>query len=231
MKLLGIDTNSKTIKGQKKGYLTGIMYLAPADESGQMNVCANSSPACKADCLYTAGRGIFKNVKAARIKKTLLFKDNNSLFMEYLRRDIAGLVKKADKMNMIPCVRLNGTSDIPFENTGIMQEFPNIQFYDYTKDFKRMLKFLSAVAWPKNYYLTFSRSEINEAECNTILSMGGNVAVVFAKPAFPTSWNYNEVVNGDETDLRFLDKDNTIVGLKAKGFAKKDTTSGFVVLN
>ena len=36
------------------------------------------------------------------------------------------------------------------------------------------------------------------------------------------------VINGDKTDMRFKDPVGVIVGLKAKGKARKDT-SGFVI--
>jgi hypothetical protein len=127
---------------------------------------------------------------------------------------------------MTPCVRLNGTSDLPWHNIGdIMQSFPEIQFYDYTPNANRMIQFLKGEL-PSNYHLTFSRKENNEALCDLILSMGGNVAMVFDK--VPKKFKGYKVIDGDESDLRFLDEKNVIVGLKAKGKGKKDT-SGFVI--
>ena len=70
MKLLSVDTNAKTVKGQRKGYMTGILYLAPSDQSGVMNTCPHATKGCRIACLYTAGRGAFDNVKQARINKT-----------------------------------------------------------------------------------------------------------------------------------------------------------------
>ena len=81
--------------------------------------------------------------------------------------------------------------------------------------------------FPSNYHLTFSRSENNDKKCEMVLLMGGNVAVVF-RNQLPKTWKGFEVVNGDETDLRFLDKKGVVVGLIEKGMAKKDAT-GFVV--
>lgn len=225
-KYLSIDTNAKTIKGQKKGYLTGILYLAPANESGK-NLCPHASNGCKADCLFTAGRGAFDKIKQARIKKTLAFLKNRLDFCNRIKEDIAFIELKAKKNGMIPCIRLNGTSDLPWHRLeNIMQSNPHIQFYDYTPNFKRMESFLKGEL-PSNYHLTFSRKEYNDAEVDKVLAMGGNVAVVFRKD-FPQTWKGKEVVNGDETDLRFLDGKNVIVGLKAKGKAKKNT-NGFVV--
>lgn len=226
MPYLSIDTNSKTIKGQSKGFMTGILYLAPANESGK-NLCPHASAGCKAACLYTAGRGAFDTIKRARLKKTLAFLHNRKAFAIELKKDIASLVKKANKKEMIPCVRLNGTSDIPWHNVeNIIQENPSIQFYDYTPNPLRMLQFLKGEL-PENYHLTFSRKEDNDSFVDCVLKNGGNVAVVF-RNELPQTWMGKKVVNGDETDLRFLDEKNVVVGLKAKGKGKKNQ-SGFIV--
>ena len=221
--LLSVDTNAKTVKGQKRGYLTGILYLAPSNESGAINVCPHASAGCRAACLYTAGRGSFGNVKQARINKTLFFARDRESFVAQIKKDIAALIRKAKRMNLIPCVRLNGTSDLPFENFGIMQEFPEIAFYDYTKNAKRMKRFLAG-EMPTNYSLTFSRSETkrNHRQCQEIMSMGGNVAAVFAGKTLPKTYLGKRVFNGDKSDLRFLDPAGVIVGLTAKGKARKD---------
>jgi putative transposon-encoded protein len=225
MKLLGIDTNQKTIKGQKMGYMTGILYLSPSNISGK-NLCPHSSAGCRAACLNTAGRGKMNMVQNARLKKTQFFLSNKVAFVHQLTKEIAALEKRAAKKGMKPCVRLNGTSDIPWENLGIIQLFPNIQFYDYTPSVKRMTSFIKKEL-PKNYHLTFSKKENNQSLVELVVEMGGNVAVVFAND-FPKKYLGKKVVNGDESDLRFLDGKKVIVGLKAKGRAKKDS-SGFVV--
>ena len=132
---------------------------------------------------------------------------------------------------MTAVFRPNLTSDLMFEEVEnadgqtLMQKFPDTQFYDYTKSFGRMAKFLNG-DFPSNYHLTFSRSEHNETLCDMVLQMGGNVAVVF-RDQLPKTWKGFEVVNGDENDLRFLDKQGVVVGLIEKGLAKKDET-GFV---
>ncbi len=225
MKLLTTQ-NYKTTKGEKLGYLTGILYLAPAKISGY-EVCPQRSEGCTKACLFTAGMGAFSNVQAARIAKTKMYFEQRDLFMTQLRKDIMSLIKKARKMNMIPTVRLNGTSDIEWTRLGIMEEFPEIQFYDYTKVANRFDKKL-----PDNYHLTFSKNEANEAKAVEVLKKGHNVAVVFDTKKgveLPETWYGFEVVDGDTTDLRFLDpKGGYVVGLRAKGKARKDTT-GFVV--
>lgn len=226
MKLLSVGSDAKTVKGEKLGYMTGILYLAPHKESGVMNTCANATPSCIAACLFTAGRGTFSNVRNARIAKTVFFGKDQAGFFEQLSKDIVALTKKAVKASMTPCVRLNGTSDIPWEYFSVMQSFPEIQFYDYTKSYPRMMLFLAG-EMPKNYHLTFSRTGDNDKAVAHVLENGGNVAAVFH--TIPTEWNGYKVVNGDLSDLRFGDEHGVVVGLKAKGKARKDKTSGFVI--
>jgi hypothetical protein len=131
-------------------------------------------------------------------------------------------IKQAEKKGLTPAFRLNGTSDISWEKYGIIEEFPNVQFYDYTKVRNRKVSHL------KNYHLTFSKADGNDSDVEKVVSQGMNVAAVFTK--VPETYLGRKVINGDETDLRFLDEKNVIVGLKAKGKAKKDTT-GFVVVS
>lgn len=225
MKLLGIDTNVKTVKGQSKGYMTAILYLAPADVSGY-EVCPMATAGCRAACLYTAGRGAFSTVQKSRIAKTKWFFEDRVAFMAQLVKEIAAFIKSAQRKGFIPTIRLNGTSDIVWERVAVpgfanvMEMFPNVQFYDYTKRHNRK-------DLPANYHLTYSLAEDNDASARKALDNGINVAAVFRVPAFPTTYMDREVVNGDETDLRFLDPRGVVVGLKAKGKARKDTT-GFV---
>lgn len=220
MKLL-TSINSKTVKGEKLGYLTGILYLAPAKISGY-EVCPKRSEGCTKACLYTAGCGIFTTVQKVRINKTKLFFEDRENFLIQLKKDIKALEKKAKKLNMLPAVRLNGTSDINWTRFGIMEEFPQIQFYDYTKVINRLHQPI-----PKNYHLTFSRSENNDVECKIALSLGFNIAVVF-QDELPDVYMGYPVYNGDEHDVRFLDPFNCVIGLKAKGKGKKDD-SGFII--
>lgn len=227
--LLNIDANAKTVKGRKKGYMTGILYLAPHTLAGP-NLCPNASPGCIATCLNTAGRGRFTSVQKARIAKTNYLRSDRVSFMSELVKDITSLVKKAKKARLTPVVRLNGTSDLPWENMGVMDKFPKVQFYDYTKSPERMARWQMGLL-PANYHLTFSRSECNNLVCEEVLSFGGNVAIVFSTPpgdSLPKTWGGYPVIDGDLNDLRFLDRNGVIVGLRAKGKARKDAT-GFVV--
>ena len=224
-KLLNIDNNAKTVKGQKKGYKTAILFLAPSTQSG-FNVCAMASEGCKEACLYTAGHGAFSNVQQGRINKTRWYIQERNTFMAQLKREISNHIKNCSNKGFIPCIRLNGTSDISFENTGIFNEFPNVQFYDYTKIYKRALKYVNG-QYPSNYHLTYSLNEDNYKEAFDILLRGGNISAVFRKD-LPQTYKGYKVINADETDLRFTDDNNVICGLVAKGKAKKDY-SGFVL--
>jgi hypothetical protein len=211
------------------GYLTAIMYLAPASLAG-VNVCNHSSIGCRFVCLNTAGRGRFDNVQQARIRRTALFFYNRSEYDAQLEKEIFAHVRKAKRLNLIPAVRLDGTSDIPFErvpfldSVNVMAHFPDVTFYDYTK-YPYTARPSSKL--PSNYHLTFSRSETTtDNDIAENLANERNVAVVFHK--VPASYHGVPVIDGDTHDMRFLDKSGVIVGLKAKGKAKKDR-SGFVV--
>lgn len=230
MKLLNVGNNAKTVKGDGRGYLTGVLYLAPARLSG-WEVCPMRSKGCSEACLNTAGRGAMTSVQKARIAKTAwLFSDRYG-FMLQLGKDIDALVSKARRLGMIPVVRLNGTSDIAWERmrylgmANIMAMFPNVQFYDYTKVPRRLREALQGTDWPRNYHLTFSLAEDNDEAAGQVLAMGGTVAAVFHKA--PEEYMGRRVVDGDRDDLRFLDPAGVVVGLTAKGKAKKDQ-SGFV---
>lgn len=222
MELLTVE-NHKTVKGEKLGILTGILYLAPANLSG-WEVCPSRSPGCTSSCLFTAGRGAFSSVQKARLRKTTEFFQNREEFLKQLVKDITSIRKKALKNNMKPAIRLNGTSDIEWTRFGIMEQFPDVQFYDYTKVFIRLLR-----EKPDNYHLTFSMNENNKPECMSALSLGYNVAIVFnRKNPLPEQWEGYKVVDGDQSDARFIDPQGVVVGLKAKGKAKQDG-SGFVL--
>jgi hypothetical protein len=222
--------NSKTRKGEKKGYTTFGLHLAPANLSG-FNVCKDASIGCTDACLNTAGRGAMNSVQKARIKKTLFFFKDKQKFLAELWAEVAKSIKSASRKGMTPCFRLNLTSDLPWEKIkfngqNVFEAFPLVTFYDYTKSAERMTAFVNG-EMPSNYHLTFSRSETNGAIALAILRSGGNVAMVFRK-SIPSTYFGHDVVDGDETDLRFLDGSGKIVGLKEKGLAKKDET-GFVL--
>lgn len=220
------STNAKTIKNELE---TFILYLAPANLSG-FNVCAFASLGCIKGCLNTAGMGIFSNVQLARINKTKFWGFDRSAFYLQLANELLRILDKTIKKNVKIAIRLNGTSDI--NHLDLLKRYSGIDFldpfyssllfYDYTPNPNYINKYKNT-----NYKLTFSRKEDNENKCIEILNNGGNVAVVF-KNELPKFWNGFKVINGDLTDLRYFDPMNVVVGLTAKGKAKKDT-SGFVV--
>lgn len=228
--------NPKTAKGEGLGYLTAILHLSPVRLAGRGNVCPHASAGCRAACLNTAGRGgIIKSgastnaIQEARKRRTRLFFDERGLFKGALLRDVARHVVRAQRHGLKPAVRLNGTSDIAWEKVlpEVFSVFPEVWFYDYTKDERRMMRSLCE-GWPSNYHLTFSRSESNAAACVRVLGAGGNVAAVFDQ-RIPLAWKGRPVLDGDTYDLRFLEgHQGAWIGLKAKGKARKDT-SGFVV--
>ena len=230
MKLLSTG-NPKVLKGMKYGYNSYILHLAPADLSGYQT-CPKATIGCKTACLNTAGRGgMFKRgentnvIQKARVRKTVEFFEDRDGFMSDLVSDINLAIKQSKKLGLIPVIRLNGTSDIAWEKIrvgsyrNIMEAFPDIQFYDYTKIANRKV--------PYNYHLTFSAADSNDADVLKAIKNGYNIAVVFESKTLPSEYLNVPVINGDESDLRFLDAPNSIVGLYAKGKAKKDTT-GFV---
>lgn len=232
------DTNAKLTKSNAsgKGYLTVALSLSPANESGY-ETCASRSPGCTQACLFTSGRGNCNSVKTARIAKTRLFFQDRDLFTKMLFSELRKWEKKACKQGRLLACRLNVVSDIMWENIcpTLFTSFPTIQFYDYTKHMRRALTYSVSrktgdSSFPHNYHLTFSRSETNQENVIYLIENNCpiNIAVVFNNKDLPSRYLNREVVNGDETDLRFLDKPGTIVGLYAKGRGKKDM-SGFVV--
>ena len=239
MKLLSVG-NPKVLKGMKQGYMTYILHLAPAKLSGY-ETCAKRTTGCTAACLNLAGRGgMFKKgettnvIQQARIRKTKMFFENRAQFMIDLVKDIELGIKQSAKKDMVPVFRLNGTSDLSFEKyevvrngklyRNIFSAFPDVVFYDYTKVLGRKVSNIP------NYSLTFSAADGNDNDVAKAIAQGYNIAVVFGiKKTLPMPETYLglPVFNGDESDLRFLDPKGVIVGLYAKGKAKKDDT-GFV---
>lgn len=221
------STNTKTAKNDLE---TFILYLAPANTVEGFNLCPFASKGCTDSCLYTSGRGRFSNVQLSRINKTKFWGYDRANFYIQLANEILSIHDKAIKKGIKIAIRLNGTSDIDhldllrrYSGIDFLETFyDNLLFYDYTKNFNHIRKYIGST-----YKLTFSRSETNENDAYLTLKNGGNVAIVFAGE-LPEFWNGYPVINGDETDLRYFDPENVVIGLKAKGDAKKDQ-SGFVV--
>lgn len=220
-------TNIKTAKNDLE---TFILYMAPANIVDGLNLCPFASDGCKKSCLYSAGRGKFSNVQLSRINKSKFWGFDRANFYLQLANELLIIHDKAIKKDIKIAIRLNGTSDI--DHLDLLQRYSGINFldsfyndllfYDYTKNYNHIRKYQGS-----NYKITFSRSEVNELDAYRTLKDGGNVAIVF-KDQLPTTWHGFPVINGDLTDLRYFDPVNVVVGLKAKGEAKKDV-SGFVV--
>lgn len=247
------ESSPKTVKGEKLNFLTGILYLSPERSSGTgFNVCPYASAGCVATCLNTAGRaGIMRKgestnaILEARKRRTRAFFANREEFLTALHRDIGKLVRRAERLGMKPAVRLNGTSDLRFDMfaRSLFESFPNVVFYDYSKDPVKLRDYVNGRT-PKNYHLTFSYHEnlvavrldhgfnpIRFALANGVsvaVAYSGDVAKLRDALNADDFENARAVVDGDAHDLRFLDAPASIVALKAKGKAKRDT-SGFVV--
>lgn len=233
--------NPKLDKCTRKGYLAAGLFLAPADLAGTgHDLCPNRTPQCTALCLNTAGRGQMTTTQNARIRKTheALAMGLRSFATIHLVHEIAAHERAAKKISMRPLVRLNGTTDIPWERVtmpggyNLMQLFSRVTFADYTKHPTRVLTNTQT-----NYHLILSRSENNETTCLEHLKLGHRVAIVFSTPKgkrLPRHWYGFPVHDGDLHDAHFLWPKASVIGLRAKGRAKTTTTrsyleQGFVV--
>lgn len=232
--LLGSTGKLEKSEGKSKYIIRGLA-LAPADLSGK-NVCKHSTEFCRPPhCVAFAGNGNYPSVLQSRIRKTNLFFEDRDKFATLISKDIEKFIDKSGKDNLIPCVRLNIFSDIPWERTALkingkkttlIDEYGDrVIFYDYTK--YPYTKRTSS----DGYHLTYSASGTNTKMCREALYEGHNVAVVFDTPKdkpLPKSWFNHPVVDGDKDDLRFLDPSGTVVGLHAKGHRTKIIGSPFV---
>lgn len=231
--------SAKAIKADKYGWLNAINYMAPHDTAGVGNLCPNASEGCKALCLgmYSGQAAMVSDlengtnvVRESRIAKSQYFMNERHAFMGEMAHHIKAMIRKADRENKKLAVRPNGSSDIAFEyikgynGQTLPEQFPHIQFVDYTKNLRRMLN----PNRPSNYHLTFSLSETNMHEAIHVLANRKNVAVVFGD-GLPDTFMGHRVIDGTEHDLRHLDPQPVIVGLDPKGKKAKADTSGFVV--
>lgn len=226
-----INSSAKIRKNGKYGEYTYIIYLAPASMSGY-NVCKGSTAECRRACLHSSGQNRINNsnhINKARIKKTQMFFENRELFMNWLVTEIIAAKNKAERDNKIFSVRLNGTSDISpvdmaLNGKNILEIFPDVQFYDYTKIFNRY--FLTEQY--NNYDLTYSFNGYNWELCKRALKMNMRVAVVFENE-LPDTFDGFKVINGDNYDMRYVDPKNAIVGLKFKKVKEKIQNSPFII--
>lgn len=232
-----VNLTTKHAKAYMYNEMTYSLYLAPAKMSGY-EVCPMRTKECTSLCLNESGmnRMNMRNemINEGRIKKTKLFFEERDYFMNWLISEITTAKNKAEKLGYTFSVRLNNTSDISPEifklkiegkEKNIMELFPDVTFYDYTKVPSRYL----LLDKYKNYDLTFSYSGENLDDCHTLLNKGVRIAVVFRKKLPETFWG-REVIDGDLYDMRYHDKNDVIIGLKYKVTRTKvSENSKFVV--
>jgi hypothetical protein len=233
------NTNAKTSKNSLQ---TFILYMSPAAQNSKgADLCPFRSAGCTAACLYTAGRGKFNNVQRARMNKSEYFIRDKKTFLSQLALELKAINKRQLKKGTKAAIRLNGTTDVDFlyllkNRVGLdALQLEGLVFYDYTKDPHRVKRYAGT-----NYTLTFSRAEDNEPHALEVLKNSGIVSAVFAD-RLPQFYKGFEVIDGDQSDdlmikaaqavnvlKRTRKGQGIILGLKAKGDAKKDT-SGFVI--
>ena len=239
-------SNPKVEKNGKVGVLTAVLHLTPWKGAGALtlngravtlNTCAAATEGCIRACLHMNGNPAYLPAKeSARRVRTRAYYAEREAFMMTLVAEVAALARKAAREGFQPGIRLNGTSDVPFERvpvtvngrafSNIMEAFPGVEFYDYTKVAKRAVAFGEG-RLPENYHMTFSRSGLNDSDVERVLTAGGNVAAVFTPevadrilkaglirltrngPAVPA-------VNGDEHDFRPVDGAGVAVILAEK---------------
>lgn len=220
--------NEKTPKGEELGYLTAMMYLAPHTLAGGKSVCPHSTEACRAGCLFSAGRGTTPRVVNARLRRTRWYLEDRDGFFDQLIGELVTLQNAADEHGLKLAIRLNGTSDILWEREKLEEGrtlfdlFPRATFYDYTRTPAAHRKV------PTNWRLTFSLADEPPEVALDHLAAGRSVAAVVPedeKP-FPGMWfglgeHVVSAVDGDEHDLRFLDPAPALVLLKPKGALRR----------
>jgi len=226
------ENNPKTAKSESDDFVVGIQHMSHANTAGFGTVCSSASPGCIKGCLDETGHGNMGIIKRVRAARTKVFRLDKPTYFTILRTELDKFVRKADKLGKRLAMRLNGTSDIVWEKIApwLFTDYPTVQFYDYTKHWKRTMK---AYSLPSNYHLTFSRSEINDEHCRRVIRSGKcNVAVVWSHSDFPDTWAGRSTYSADETDLRFLDPPGLVGALYHKGGRPKmieGVESGFII--
>ena len=227
-KLLSIQADAKTTKGDDYGVLTAIQYFAPSDFSGRQ-VCPFRTTACVKACLgVTAGRMVMNSVRKAQIFRTDMYFDDREGYYVQLYKEITAFEKKAARKRLIAAVRLNGTSDLPwhklrFNGQRIFEAFPNVQFYDYSKNYKLFRDYPDGRV-ASNYRVVYSIAGDTEDKfaglVDSVLNAGGLVAASW-RGELPKTYRGFPVKDGDKHDAIFLRGGGAVLGLKAKGAARK----------
>jgi len=264
-----VKTNPDLLKGYLQGtlYLApqkniinaphyGIDYDTKAINLSKVNLCKHATTGCSISCIYH--QGIFKHalfqknkVKQARLKRTLKFLTQRETFFAQIIKEIKALQRKSKRKNLIPIISLNGTSDILWEKEGfiyqekeykhLMELFPEVQFFDYTKyNIPKSRKKL-----PLNYHLTYSRAGTHRGKIiddwetiTSYLDKNINVAIVCTyaiKTKLLDNSHYQDygLIDGDLQNNRALDQNSkgekgNIILLEAN--KKTDiNSSGFIL--
>jgi hypothetical protein len=226
IKRLLSSANARQRRGY--GYVSVGLTLTPraTGRSGR-NLCPYATRGCAASCFADYDRMAWPKNKKAAVARTLLLASDPDRFIAIVKADIAREEIGAGVAGVPLVCRLNVVSDVAWEREHpvLFHEFPKVHFMDYTKDASRILE----PGCPKNYHLTFSRSENNEADCLRVLDAGNNVTVVFRRLPFPSHFWGRQVIDGDEDDLRFLDAAPRVIGLRARGNGARRDRTGFVI--
>jgi hypothetical protein len=243
-RLLASGKSNAKLRKNGERYLTVGLSLAPHQQCGIGNLCPHASVGCRDLCLNVSGRTVGQSeqtnaIMRARIARARLYFQDRPLFLAMLRHELALACRVAKRKSLKVIARLNVLSDIDWARVhpDIIREFPQVTFYGYTKNPSAMKRFADGY-YPANYYLTFSRSEANQDVALGFLERGANITIVFdakysatGKQPLPETWQGYRVIDGDITDLRFLDPRGVVVGLRAKGLARRpeNQRNGFVV--
>jgi hypothetical protein len=243
-RLLAAGRSNAKLRKNGRRYLTLGLSLAPHKQSGLGNLCPHASSGCQALCLNVSGRTVGQSeqtnaIMRARIARARLYFEDRPMFLRMLRHELSLACKIGKRKTIKVIARLNVLSDIDWARVHpeIIRDFPEITFYGYTKNPAAMERYVSG-QYPANFYLTFSRSETNEDAAIGFLGRGANITVVFntmysatGKQPLPSTWKGHRVIDGDINDLRFLDPRGVVVGLRAKGLARRaeNQVNGFVV--
>jgi hypothetical protein len=194
------------------------LALLPATYSELGNLCAFSD-SCANTCVAFSGNGSFNSTMRSRQTKTHLLINYPESFLVILKYEIEQIARKYGTAQ----IRLNTYSDIRWENImpEIFAQYPEIQFYDYTKH-----PVSSRPALPENYKLTYSVSEKTTAkEIEKAKTANRNLAVVVSVRSgkikdkwrpIKATWAGIPTVDGDQTDDRYSDPSGVVVILRRK---------------
>jgi hypothetical protein len=209
-----VNSSQKIVKGEKLNFDTLVLYLSASKNAG-VDLCKFASTGCRLACLVASGHALIESragkntIAISRIVKTWLAVYRRDIAETVLCAEIESAKKRAEKRGRKFAVRINGTSDLCFAD--VISAFPDVQFYDYTKDPER-------VELP-NYHLTFSYADTSKARIKhykQALKRGQSIAFPVIASDFDEACALPDCYSMDNTDLRFLDNSGKYGILKAK---------------